>query len=127
MTSVLNVDTIAAKNGTSPVALTKQSAAKAWNNMNGTGTAAIRDSFNIASITDVGTAEYKHNLSNNMSTADSYSMTGFARCSANAGFFGGIDNSVFTSGVIYHGTYGAGATSAVDALYVTISVHGDLA
>ena len=127
MTSVLNVDTIAAKNGTSPVALTKQTVAKAWNNMNGTGTAAIRDSFNIASITDVGTAEYKHNLSNNMSTADSYSMTGFARCSANAGFFGGIDNTVFTSGVIYHGTYGAGATSATDALYVTISVHGDLA
>ena len=127
MTSVLNVDTIAAKNGTDPVALTKQTVAKAWNNMNGTGTAAIRDSFNIASITDVGTAEYKHNLSNNMSTADSYSMTGFARCSANAGFFGGIDNTVFTSGVIYHGTYGAGATSATDALYVTISVHGDLA
>jgi hypothetical protein len=30
MTSVLNVDSIAAKDGTSPVELTKQSAAKAW-------------------------------------------------------------------------------------------------
>ena len=33
MTSVLNVDTIAAKNGTSPVGLTKQTAAKAFNNL----------------------------------------------------------------------------------------------
>jgi len=125
--STLKADTIVASDGSSPVTLTKQSAAKAWNNMNGTGTAAIRGSFNIASITDVGTGEYKHNLSNNMSTADSYSMTGFARCSASAGFFGGVDNTVFTSGVIYHGTYGSGATSATDALYVTISVDGDLA
>jgi hypothetical protein len=32
--------------------------AKAWCNLNGTGTAAIRDSFNTASITDNGTGDY---------------------------------------------------------------------
>ena len=31
---------------------------KAWCNLNGTGTAAIRDSFNTASITDNGTGDY---------------------------------------------------------------------
>ena len=36
MTSVLNVDTIADKAGTGPVALTKQMAAKAWSNLNST-------------------------------------------------------------------------------------------
>ena len=53
MTSVLNVDEIAAKDGTSPVELTKQSAAKAYIYSPATS-ASITDSFNIASITDVG-------------------------------------------------------------------------
>jgi hypothetical protein len=101
--------------------------AKAWNNMNGTGTAAIRDSFNIASITDVGTGEYKHTLSSAMSTADNYSLSGFARVSASAGFFGGVDNTTFTSTVIHHATFNSSAASQADALYVTIDVHGDLA
>ena len=57
MTSVLNVDTIADKAGTGPVALTKQSAAKAWIKFNGTGTIAISDSFNVSGIVDAGTGE----------------------------------------------------------------------
>ena len=58
MTSVLNVDSIAAKDGTSPVELTKQHASKAWVNFNGTGTAAVNDSFSISSLVDNGTAIY---------------------------------------------------------------------
>ena len=46
MTSVLNVDTIADKAGTGPVALTKQVAPKAFINFNGDATGTIRDSFN---------------------------------------------------------------------------------
>ena len=41
MTSVLNVDSIAAKDGTSPVTLTNQYAIKIWINFNGSGTIAI--------------------------------------------------------------------------------------
>ena len=44
MTSVLNVDSIAAKDGTSPVALTKQSAAKMWVDVTGVSTASINTS-----------------------------------------------------------------------------------
>ena len=40
--------------------------AKAWVNFNGTGTAAIRDSFNVASLTDNGTGNYNVNFSNSM-------------------------------------------------------------
>ena len=36
---------------------------KAWVNFNGTGTVAIRDSFNISSITDVNTGTYTANFS----------------------------------------------------------------
>jgi hypothetical protein len=65
MTSVLNVDSIAAKDGTSPVALTKQHAAKAWLKFNG-NTPAITDSFNISSASDVGGGEATHVFINNM-------------------------------------------------------------
>tara|TARA_B000000557_G_scaffold264386_1_gene269586 strand:- start:2943 stop:3320 length:378 start_codon:yes stop_codon:yes gene_type:complete len=58
MPSVLNVDTIADKAGTGPVALTKQEAAKAWINLNGNGTIAARDSLNMSGLTDEGTGEY---------------------------------------------------------------------
>jgi hypothetical protein len=37
--------------------------AKAWVNFNGTGTVAIRDDFNVSSITDNGTGDYTINLS----------------------------------------------------------------
>ena len=32
--------------------------AKAWANLNGTGTIALRDSFNVSSVTDDGTGDY---------------------------------------------------------------------
>jgi hypothetical protein len=42
--------------------------AKAWFNFNGTGTVAILDSFNAASITDNGTGDYTTTISNAMAT-----------------------------------------------------------
>ena len=70
MTSVLNVDTIAAKDGTSAATLTKQSAPKVWCSMDGTGTASIRDSFNTSSITDNTTGKFTFNLTNAMDDAN---------------------------------------------------------
>ena len=40
--------------------------AKAWVNFNGTGTVAIRASFNVSSITDNGTGNYFLNFTNPM-------------------------------------------------------------
>ena len=70
MTGVLNVDTIADNAGTGPVTLTKQEAAKAWVNFNGTGTVAIRESYNISSLADRGTGLYSLNLSTALSSAE---------------------------------------------------------
>ena len=70
MTSVLNVDSIAAKDGTSPVELTKQSAAKSWCNFDGTaGSVSFADSFNKSSITDDGTGAFTTAFTNNMGNA----------------------------------------------------------
>ena len=72
MASVLNVDTIAAKNGTGPVALTKQEAAKARAMFDsvGSGSAVIYDSFNISSITENNTGDDTLTLTNAFSTVN---------------------------------------------------------
>ena len=42
------------------------STAKAWVNFNGTGTVAIRSSYNVSSVIDEGVGDYKINLINQM-------------------------------------------------------------
>ena len=44
--------------------------AKTWVNFNGSGTVAIRDSFNVGSITDNATGDYTVNFATNMSNDD---------------------------------------------------------
>ena len=44
--------------------------AKAWVNFNGTGTVAIRASFNVSSVTDNGVGEYTINMTNPMSDSN---------------------------------------------------------
>jgi len=43
---------------------------KAWVNFNGTGTVAIRDSLNVASVTDNGTGDYTINFSSPLSSSN---------------------------------------------------------
>lgn len=49
--------------------------AKAWVNFNGTGTVAIRGSFNVSSITDNGTGDYTINFTTAMTDAN-YAISG---------------------------------------------------
>jgi hypothetical protein len=44
--------------------------AKAWVNFNGTGTVAIRASYNVSSITDNGTGDYTVNFTNAFADAN---------------------------------------------------------
>jgi len=43
---------------------------KAWVNFDGTGTVSIRESFNVSSITDIGTGKYDVNFQNSMVDSD---------------------------------------------------------
>ena len=54
MASEMYVDTIAASDGTSPATLTKQSAAKSWQESVTSSTQTVNDSLNVSSITDNG-------------------------------------------------------------------------
>ena len=50
---------------------------RAWVNFNGTGTVAIRASFNVSSITDNGVGDYTVNFTNALSDTN-YSFSGSA-------------------------------------------------
>ena len=66
--STLRVNTLQNVAGTSDPAIS--GAAKAWVNFNGTGTVAIRASFNVTSITDNGTGQYTINFTNSLTDAN---------------------------------------------------------
>jgi hypothetical protein len=51
-----------------PTTFVTNGSAKAWVNFNGTGTIAIRDSFNVASLTDRGAGEYTVTVSSAFAT-----------------------------------------------------------
>ena len=76
--STLKVNTIQNTSGgsSSTAEQIEQGRAKAWVNFNGDGTVAIRDSFNVSSITDNGTGDYNVNFTNNMSDANYSVVTG---------------------------------------------------
>jgi hypothetical protein len=64
--STVKVDTLVASDGTSPVTLTGQYAAKVWINFNGQNTVAIRGSEGVSSLSDNGTGDYTINFSTAM-------------------------------------------------------------
>jgi len=55
------------------------SGAKAWVNFNGTGTVAIRASYNVSSITDNGTGDYTVNFTNAMVDANYNTLTSMSQ------------------------------------------------
>jgi len=73
--STVHCNTVQTSSG-GPVTLTKQSAAKAWVNFNGSGTVAIRDSENVTSILDEGSGDYTVNFTNSMANANYNNVAG---------------------------------------------------
>ena len=127
MTSVLNVDTIAAKDGTSAATLTKQSAAKAWCKWNSSVT--VDDSFNQSSMVDVGTGDYEVVFTNSFGSASSFAagglggqqgkLSGFMTCT------GGGNNNTHTDRIKVQFQNSSGSPADCDKN--SIVVHGDLA
>ena len=97
MTSELRVDNLKGSTtggsinvlgeGTSATTNLQQGLAKAWVNFNGSGTIATRDSFNVASLTDDGTGDTTHNLTNSMTNADFAAYGAFDRMGSNINSF----------------------------------------
>lgn len=70
--STLRTDTLQNAAGTKsvPVSTVVDGSAKAWVNFNGTGTVAIRASFNVSSITDNGAGDYTVNFTTSLADAN---------------------------------------------------------
>jgi hypothetical protein len=125
MTSVLNVDTIADKAGTGPVGLTKQHAQKSWLSYKHDGP-SVRDSFNVASVTDVATGRFEPAYTNNMSDAN-YAAYGSSQHAGTLRLATGSD-TYSTSATDYYVNYNNSGTDTVyDYSKVSAAVSGDLA
>ena len=90
--------------------------AKAWVNFNGTGTVAIRASYNVSSITDNGTGNYTVNFTTVMADAN-YVV------SVNAPMYSATNSTVLGQ-VLGSGTVGAAGlktTSQVSVVWGTVA------
>jgi len=125
--SVLKADTIQSTSG-GAATLTKQVAPKAWNHFTSHSSTSIRDSFNVASVTDNGTGQTTTALTNSFVNNDyaavwyhngtsSEAYTSFAN-----GYVGGLGTR--GTGVLSSFSYD---TAAADASLNDIVITGDLA
>jgi hypothetical protein len=123
--SELRADTITASDGTSPVTLTKQSAAKAWATWNGIGTVALTDSFGTSSILDNTTGDYTLTLSSAM-TNDDYSITASSQENRCIGVYYGIGTAVTTTTIRFSVNLTNGSYTPNDPSYAHMMAMGDL-
>ena len=121
--STLKADTIQSTGG-GAATLTKQHAAKAWINFDGTTSGTtIRDSFNVSSNLDNATGDYTTTFTNAMGnanfSANSFAGTGTVTAqSAPQSLQGIATNSIRTL------TY---TNTPFDRAYTMNQIHGDLA
>lgn len=134
--STLSIATIKSQN-TLPPAVQNSSGTeigtfcRAWVNFNGTGTVAIRASFNVSSITDNGTGRYQVNLSTALTDAN-YSASILASTDGTNGggaITGFVDNygasnavTVPTTTAFVFSVYQSNTNTMRDATYVNVAV-----
>jgi hypothetical protein len=92
---------------------------KAWVNFNGTGTVAIRDSFNVSSITDNGTGNYAVNFTTAMANANYVVNVTSDSAVNNNGYNRTATTNSTTAAVIQH--YESGGT-ATDTAQMCVSI-----
>ena len=126
--STLAVGTIKSVSSAAPVfqntsGTEKGQLAKAWVNFNGSGTVAIRDSFNVSSITDHATGQYTVTYSAAMSN-DDYASLITTQAGLSAYGFGTGDNSQTTSALVNVFTITNGGATQ-DCSCVSVAIFGD--
>lgn len=125
--SEIRATTISDLGGTGPVTLTKQSAAKAWANLNGTSTIALRDSFNVSSVADSGTGLYDFTFTTAFSDANRAGQTALANTTTDTMVQVGDSALAPTASTMRTIGLSGGGTSLKDLTYNLLLIHGDLA
>ena len=113
--------------GNSTTTNLQQGLPKAWVNFIGVGTIAARDSFNLSSLSDIGTGEYSVTIASAMSNTN-YAVIGAVGRNANDGSMfanpvGSVANTTTTQRV--KGLYVDGGP--IDMTQMCSSLLGDLA
>jgi len=119
----LKVDTVVGSDGTSPVTLTKQSAAKAWSH-SGLDDNVIEDSFNTSSTFDEGTGLVNYSFVSSFNSANHIDV-GMIGNNASDAFYGGQNAKAAgsTGTIVFYNT----SNVLADANTINILSHGDLA
>ena len=124
---VNNIQTASGGSNSTPEQI-EQGRAKAWVNFDGTGTVAIRDSFNVSSITDNGTGSYTVTIDNDMSNANYCVVLGVKSNLSNRNTFPSLGGSSEADPVVGSFLFlGLGTTnnSFTDTKYCMAAVFGD--
>ena len=117
--STLKLDTIASRDGTESTDVTNviNGSAKAWVNFDGTGTVAIRESFNVGSITDLAVGRYEVNFTNAFADINYVCVTGINHNSSSGGSNNYNRSAVSNAGTTskaYYNTYGSNNSTLYD-------------
>ena len=136
MASILKVDTLTGVTTAGSISVTgegnstttnlQQGLAKAWGLFNGTGTIAIRDSFNVSGITDLATGKMTVTIASDMGSAN-YTTALRSDLDDSAGASRTYNSEVYTraAGSFNFVTYSNSAEE--DHAYDEVAVQGDLA
>jgi hypothetical protein len=121
--STLRLTTISNQTGSAsvPSDTVINGSAKAWVNFNGTGTVAIRASFNVSSITDNGTGDYTANFTSALTDAN-YSIVGSCRSPGTASG-GPVQFDVWNSSSNrFYTRFESGGGASTDFTYINVAV-----
>jgi len=97
--------------------------AKVWVNFNGTGTVAIRDSFNVSSITDNGTGDYTVTFATAMADSN-YAVVGIANGFSTIEDNNAIRTGTRSSSAVQIRSINGAATAYVDTTAMQVAVFG---
>ena len=120
---VNNIQTASGGSNSTPAEI-QSGRAKAWVNFNGGGTVAIRDSFNVSSITDHNTGQYSVTYTTAMSN-DDYASLITTQAGLTAYGYGTGDNSQTTSALVNIFTIVGSNGTTQDASCVSVAIFGD--
>ena len=144
MASILKVDTLTGVSTAGSISVTgegnstttnlQQGLVKAWGDVSGSGTPAVDDSLNIASVTDVGSGNRKYTTTNALSNTSYVVLSGMVADGNTNGNRGASGQHIYSKATTdfayycYFGSTGSGDGGLSDSFTIDgFALNGDLA
>ena len=124
--STVKVDTLVASDGTSPVTLTKQSAAKSTLRFDGDNN-EIDSSTNVSSVADNGSGDYTASVTNSLNDALYQYVVTVRNDNSSNSYHGGPRADNYLTTTTYQWVVWRDGSGFSDSFYNALAIHGDLA